>query len=267
MGDVYLTDLADACRSSGLRVIEEPGWEDRGHGGLLTRPQGLLVHHTAARASAYATNPYPSLRTVRDGRSDLAGPLSQIGLQRDLAVRVIAAGRCWHAGVVDQWWQDNDHAIGVEAEHDGVSLWPDDLYDAYVVLARALRAWYRLPLARVVGHKEAAVPKGRKTDPNFAMPLFRAAIVAGETEQEDYMATAEGKAQLDRIERMLAQQFVLEGKRWAQTQDTLVAHDKQEDGRYAELHQVHQKMDALLQELVDDPASPVTAADLKVAGA
>lgn len=86
-------------------------------------------------------------------------------------------------------------------------------------------------------------------------------------EELDYMATPEAKAQLDRIERMLAQQFVLEGKRWAQTQDTLVAHDKQEDGRYAELHQVHQKIDALLQELVDDPASPVTADLLKAAGA
>lgn len=27
-----LTDLADACRASGLRVLEEPGWRTRGHG-------------------------------------------------------------------------------------------------------------------------------------------------------------------------------------------------------------------------------------------
>jgi hypothetical protein len=176
MGSVYLTDLADACRATGLRVIEEPGWKTRGHSGLLTRPQGILIHHTAAAASAYARNPYPSLSTVRDGRPDLDGPLAQLGLQRDLAVRVIAAGRCWHAGDVAETWQSNDHALGIEAEHDGVSPWPEDLYDAYVQLGAGLADWYNVPISHVVGHKEAAVPRGRKTDPNFSMSGYRTAL-------------------------------------------------------------------------------------------
>lgn len=185
MGTIYLTDLADACRSTGLRVIEEPGWKTRGHSGLLTRPQGIVCHHTAAAAKAYAKNPYPSLGTVRDGRPDLDGPLAQIGLQRDLAVRVIAAGRCWHAGDVFESWQSNDHAIGIETEHDGVSDWPLDLYRAYVQLVAGLRNWYAVPLDRVEGHKEVARPKGRKNDPNFPMPAFRLAV-------GDYHRTQEG---------------------------------------------------------------------------
>jgi hypothetical protein len=115
----------------------------------------------------------------------------------------------------------------------------------------------------VLGHMHAS---GNLHGDPGALPINQI-MVAAAAGEEDYMATDAAKAQLDRIELMLAQQFVLEGKRWAQTQDTLTAHDKQEDGRYAELHTVHQKVDRVLQELVDDPASPVTAEFLKAAGA
>lgn len=203
MGSVWLTDLADACRSTGLRVIEEPGWKTRGHSGLLTRPEGIMCHHTAAKASAYATNPYPSLSTVRDGRPDLDGPLAQLGLQRDLAVRVIAAGRCWHAGDVFELWQSNDHAMGIEAEHDGISAWPGDLYDAYVQLVAGLSEWYQVPLAHVVGHKEAAKPKGRKTDPNFAMGGFRTAVAIYEQKEISMADAADILNRLDQLEASL----------------------------------------------------------------
>ncbi len=40
----------------------------------------------------------PSLGVIRDGRPGLKGPLSQLGLGRDGAYYVIAAGRAQHAG-------------------------------------------------------------------------------------------------------------------------------------------------------------------------
>lgn len=180
---LYLTDLADVIRANtGLTVIEEPGWKTRGHGPMLTRPQAIICHHTGAPASSYRSNPYPSLKTVRDGRdlglpSELKGPLAQIGLQRDLRVRVIAAGLCYHAGVVFEDWMTNGHTLGIEAEHDGVSPWPADLYAAYVELCAGLVRGYKPPHG-ARAHKEVAKPLGRKNDPNFPMGPFRTSVAA-----------------------------------------------------------------------------------------
>lgn len=166
-----LTDLADVVRASGLRVVEEPGWRTRAHGpmaGVLA----VVCHHTAGPRTGDA----PSLATVRDGRPDLRGPLAQLLLARSGTVHVVAAGLSWHTGTTFQPWQGNASAIGIEAEATGRDPWPPAQYDAYVRLCRALADRYGVPLDRVVGHKEIARPAGRKSDPNFDMAAFRAAV-------------------------------------------------------------------------------------------
>lgn len=170
---MYLLDLADACRKSGLPVEEIDGWRTRGHGPFLGI-NSVVVHHTAT--SKAAAGNYPSLRIVRDGRSDLPGPLSQLGLGRDGTVYVIAAGVAYHAGATFYPRQDNWHAIGIEAEHDGLSPWPPVQHSAYVRLVAALAEHYGIPLSNVQGHKEIAKPAGRKVDPNFSMDDFRARV-------------------------------------------------------------------------------------------
>lgn len=177
-----LTDLVDACRKSGLEVVEIDGWRTRGHGDIGTI-ETIVAHHTATAASA--PGDYPSLRIVRDGRSDLAGPLAQLGLGRSGTVYVIAAGLCFHAGETFTSEQGNFHAIGIEAEHDGISPWPVELVDAYARLCAALCQHYGLSPFRVLGHKEVAAPLGRKTDPNFDMDAFRARVIAVEQEELD----------------------------------------------------------------------------------
>jgi len=172
-----LTDLADILRGAGLPVIEVDGWKTRGHG-VMASVKGILIHHTAGPA----TGDFPSLKIVRDGRTDLAGPLSQLGLGRTGTWYVIAAGISYHAGqTVDNSVFGNSNAIGIEAEATGVpstntghAYWPDVQYQSYVRGVKALQAAYGIPTARVLGHKEAAVPAGRKPDPNFSMPEFRA---------------------------------------------------------------------------------------------
>lgn len=186
---MLLTDLADACRKSGLPVVEVDGWRtraatDNAGNRELEAVQTIVAHHTAT--SATAPGDYPSLRVVRDGRADLPpGPLAQLGLGRSGTVYVIAAGLCWHAGDTFEQRQDNWHAIGIEAEHDGVSPWPAELVDAYAHLCAALCKHYGLTVARVLGHKEIASPAGRKSDPNFDMDAFRARVIAA---KEDDMA-------------------------------------------------------------------------------
>ena len=171
-----LLDLPEACHKSGLRVVVTAGWRTRGRpGGMASgAPAGIDCHHTAT--SSRATGNYPTMSIVRDGRPGrppLPGPLAQLGLGRDGTVYVIAAGRANHAGPTDTVAASNSNAIGIEAEHPGVGPWPKVQYDAYVALCAALAEHYDLPTSRVRGHKEIAVPRGRKTDPNFDMDEFR----------------------------------------------------------------------------------------------
>jgi len=191
---VLLTDLAAAVRKSGLPVEEIPGWHTRGHGemgGVRT----IVAHHTAGPS----TGNYPSLNVVRDGRSDLPGPLAQLGLGRDGTVYVIAAGLCYHAGDVKQSDYGNGYSIGIEAEATGVTTWPAAQMDAYARLCKALCDHYKVPVSRVLGHKEVCAPPGRKSDPNFDMAAFRAAVTNAEESPvtpEDIEATAKRAAEL-----------------------------------------------------------------------
>ena len=98
---VMLTDLAAACRKSGLKVTEVTGWKTRttARGGLSGRPRGILVHHTAT--SSKARGNYPTLNVVKVGHGQLRGPLAQRGEQvldgRERAAAV-AGGHAAHVG-------------------------------------------------------------------------------------------------------------------------------------------------------------------------
>lgn len=178
---VMLTDLADACRKSGLKVVEVDDWKTRGHGQLVS-VETIACHHTAGPA----TGNFPSLEIVRDGRSDLSGPLAQLGLGRDGTVYVISAGVAYHAGTVKSQDYDNLHCIGIEAEATGVSSWPEVQMVAYAKLCLALCQHYKVPISRVLGHKEICSPTGRKIDPNFDMNAFRKRITELEDPMGDY---------------------------------------------------------------------------------
>lgn len=170
--------LAAHLDGYGLDVVIEAGAQARGHGAFRAPATGLVIHHTATPATAKGD--YPSMRVVRDGRGDLAGPLAQLGLGRSGRVYIIATGLAWHAGRVHQAKMDNWNTIGIEAEHPGGSTpWPDKQYDAYVRLARGLQHADGLALEAIWGHKEVAAPAGRKSDPTFDMGGFRRAVLDG----------------------------------------------------------------------------------------
>lgn len=157
-----LTNLAAVVRAGGLKVTEVPGWQTRGHR-PFTEVRGVVCHHTAGAA----TGNYPSLAIVRDGRSDLPGPLAQLGLARDGSVLVIASGVAFHAGEGD--WsnvpanQGNDYLIGIEAESTGTGDWTTAQRRAYPKLCAALCKGYGIQPRNVIGHKEYA--PSRKIDP------------------------------------------------------------------------------------------------------
>ena len=174
--------MLQVLQDAGLKVAPVDGWEDRGNGEVQTTV-GVICHHTAGPRNGNM----PSLNTLLNGRPDLPGPLAQLGLGRDGTFYVIAAGRCNHAGKGS--WQGvttgNSSFIGIEAENTGLSddtPWPDVQMDAYRRGVAAILEQIGQTVDFVAGHKEYALPAGRKDDPDFDMTAFRsgvAAILAG----------------------------------------------------------------------------------------
>jgi peptidoglycan hydrolase-like protein with peptidoglycan-binding domain len=170
--------LPDVLINAGLKVAESPGWKDRGHGDMGT-VLGVLCHHTATPGKNSGN--MPTLDTLIKGRPDLSGPLSQLGLGRDGTYYIVAAGKCYHAGA-GMWkgvTSGNMNFIGIEAENTGGhddTPWPAVQIDAYHRGAAAILKHIGKGAEFCAGHKEYALPRGRKSDPDFDMNAFRAAI-------------------------------------------------------------------------------------------
>jgi hypothetical protein len=170
-----LTWLADALRAAGVAVVEQHGWESRGRGEMGT-VRGVICHHTAGPLGGID----PSLPTVLNGRADLPGPLSHLYLARDGLFHVLAAGRCNHAGAGS--WQGvtagNSSFIGIEAENAGTGHdpWPAAQLEAYARGVAGILTHLRAPAIMCAGHKEYALPRGRKIDPSFDMDKFRESV-------------------------------------------------------------------------------------------
>lgn len=166
-----LTWLPEVLIRAGLKVSEVVGWRERGHGGMGTL-KGVMCHHTAGPRLGNM----PSLGVIVNGRSDLAGPLANLGLGRDGTFYVVAAGRAYHAGAGSYHGvtQGNSETIGVEAENTGLGEpWSEVQMEAYARGCAAIVQKIKADSIMVMGHKEYALPRGRKPDPSFDMPSFR----------------------------------------------------------------------------------------------
>ena len=160
--------LERAVKNAGVKYKKVSGWASRGHG-TMGSIQSVICHHTAGPKSGNS----PSLNVVAYGRPGLSGPLAQLFLARDGTVYLVAAGISYHAGRVSSNRYANSHAIGIEAEATGLDSWPAHQIEEYAKLCKALCKEFGLSTSRVQGHKEVAVPRGRKPDPNFSMSDFR----------------------------------------------------------------------------------------------
>lgn len=180
-----ITWLADVLRGAGLTVVEHAGWKTRTVGGSWTPTFGI-VHATAAPDSQADDT---QVRIVRDGRSDLDGPIANACVDRQGRWHVLAAGRCntTIAGTAGPYeGRGNTYALGVEACHSNRAGagWPDDQYIAYVRGWAAIARKLGWGPERLRGHKEHT--PGHKTDPNFDMAKFRrdvAQVLAGEADE------------------------------------------------------------------------------------
>lgn len=188
-----LLDLATAVRTSGLKVVELPGWPTRGRpasaGGFS--PRGVLCHHTGGASNSRDYVDW----MARTGRSDLPAPLCQLALDRQGVVYVCAAGRANHGGKARATGpmpagDANYLYLGIEAMNTGSEGWTPAQYDAYVRLCAALCGFYGWPATHVRAHRETSVTG--KWDPGgIDMDDFRADINTVITEGNDDMPYSE----------------------------------------------------------------------------
>ena len=167
VGD-YPDVLADMARAYPfLEIVEVPGCRTRGRPGFA--PRGAMYHHTAG---AREGGPFASLRICTLGRPDLRNSLCNTHRSRLHAGRVtlsvVSLNVCWHAGVGS--WRGlagNPLFWGLEAENDGIGeIWrAEELVGDRVALAAMLKCTPRPSADLLAGHREYALPPGRKVDP------------------------------------------------------------------------------------------------------
>lgn len=91
--------------------------------------------------------------------------------------------KAWHAGVSalrgDSSPSVNARSIGIEITNagDGKTPFTEGQYRALEKLVPWLMKTYQVPMQNLVGHEDAALPKGRKIDPaeNFDFARIRRA--------------------------------------------------------------------------------------------
>lgn len=177
---VWLEDVLRPALGSKLKTL--PDWQNYGHGdyGPIW---GVMVHHTG--------NANADAMSIRNGRPDLEGPLSNLHIAQDGTVTIVAAGVCWHAGMGSYPGIPTNGAnqvvIGIEC------AWPRDTSitpatqtrerwpDAEIISMRDTVAAILTKLgynsSRVIGHKEWAGAAQGKWDPgNINMNWFRAEV-------------------------------------------------------------------------------------------
>lgn len=180
------------ARGFGLTVTFEPGWDTRGNG-YAANYVGVSEHHTGTPSSA--TNPFPTRRLLRDGRTGLSGPLCNSAGPADASIHIVAAHPANHAGSsggrsmgplpVTKLF--NPRMWGHEIDYAGSAPMLVGQYVAATIwahcLLRALVEFRQIPVfdpQRVRAHAETSVTG--KWDPGYApektidMAAFRAAV-------------------------------------------------------------------------------------------
>lgn len=149
-----------------------PNFNERGGKDIDT----IVLHHTASN----------------NGKADLAhmrNPAAQVSahymIDKDGKIYQLVndSKRAWHAGNSQLHGVPTDvngRSIGIEIVNDGSGKTPftDAQYKSLIQLTGYLKQEYKVPMNNIVGHKDVAVPKGRKNDPaaNFDWNRLRTGI-------------------------------------------------------------------------------------------
>lgn len=170
--------LAEVLHAAHLQLAPLDGWQGRGR--ELTTINGVVLHDTVTSKTTPDAN---VAKLLRDGRPDLAGPLAQLGLDRQGRFWLIADGKCNHNGY-GEW---GNQSLGIEAFNDGKGEpWPIVQLDAWQRGAAAILGHLHLNEGHALGHRETD-PR-RKIDPvGIDLDAFRRRVHTLLASQEDDM--------------------------------------------------------------------------------
>jgi len=179
---IWLADVLRAHQPK-LKVRELDGWLNSGHGDFRNPLWGVMIHHTG--------NGRESAESIRRGRPDLPGPLSNLHIAPDGTVTVVAAGVCWHAGRGEYPGLPKDNGnfylVGIECAWPMDTTiteatqwrepWPEFQMDAMVGSVAAILTRLGLDSSRVITHREWGQRAQGKWDPGALIPSqFRARV-------------------------------------------------------------------------------------------
>ncbi|KFE63558.1 N-acetylmuramoyl-L-alanine amidase [Hyalangium minutum] len=149
-----------------------PNFNERGGKDIDT----IVLHHTASNNGA------GDLAHMRNPKSEVS---AHYMVDRDGKIYQLVNDqkRAWHAGKGELHGVPTDvngRSIGIEIVNDGGGKTPytEAQMKSLTQLTGYLKQQYNVPMSNIVGHKDVAVPKGRKSDPsaNFDWERLRKGI-------------------------------------------------------------------------------------------
>lgn len=178
-------NLQTIATRTGKKVVA--AWSDH-NAGAMGEVVGVVMHHTGSAWSAAGVA--PTLRIVREGRSDLQNALCTFYIDKAGTIYLVTEKIAWHAGqgyyrgITD----GNGHFLGIEAESDGVH-WTAETIESYVLLVAEICRFLGIDEhVWAIRHAVWATPPGRKTDfSGINETDFRARIGARIANPEDDM--------------------------------------------------------------------------------
>lgn len=253
---VWLEDVLRPVLGDKLKTL--PGWEGAGHGDYGTL-WGVMIHHTG--------NSRESAESIRRGRADLPGPLSNLHIAPDGTVTIVAVGVCWHAGQGAYPGiptnNANWHVIGIEnawptiradGSYNERERWPDAQMISMRDTTGAILQKLGVGENRVIRHQDwAGAAQGKWDAGNLSTAWFQGEVgkwLRGEFGAPSKPPVTEGPVQppilakppnprTDRVllEEVWEQLRGLEGKGWPQLGDKTLVDS---------LAELHRKIDLIL---------------------
>jgi N-acetylmuramoyl-L-alanine amidase len=190
----YYGDLTHAALKKDLAKVDGPAKPPPSNPGVFKKPpvvnapspnfnerngmdiDTIVIHHTASNNGA------GDLAHLRDPKAEVS---AHYMLDRDGKIYQLVGDskRAWHAGKGELHGVPTDvngRSIGIEIVNDGSGKTPftEAQYKSLTQLVGYLKQEYKVPMNNIVGHKDVAVPKGRKTDPasNFDWNRLRTGV-------------------------------------------------------------------------------------------
>lgn len=176
---------AKAAEEAKAKVINKPSVISMPSPNYGSRPGGsgditaIVLHDTgdattkAQQIGSYFQNPEAEVSSHYT-----------IGKDGAIVQSVEDGNRAWHAGVSSFQGRDdvNDYSLGIEICNSGSGSDPftDAQYESTINLVAWMCKTYNLPVDRITGHRDIALPKGRKVDPadNFDWDRVRKGVEA-----------------------------------------------------------------------------------------